>query len=307
LRNGYEYGKHQEEEPMLNQPDREDQVPAKSGKLVLPAPVPNEPGAPEPPETPGTVPVTRPLSPPAGAGNFKERISPAQLMRPLGGPPPRGLFARLVFYWRKDPAYKVFMLAVAMVVVASIIFVSMAGAALFNNPFGSSSSTQSPPAAPTTTGAVDLKPTFAPPGGGKGSNQSSQPPAQAQSTPELGTTPTPTATATTPAQGGTLQVQITSYPPIVSDFSRVSIVVSTNEPGVEVILEMRSDGTPRNSTAGPGVTDDSGTVTIPWYVSYFGGGRRFITVNITAVATDQNGQRAYSAPVTVQVFLQGLP
>lgn len=288
---------------MLNHPDKEDQVPAKSGKLVLPPPLPNEAGVSESIDTPGTVPVTRPLSP--SAGDLDERISPAQLIHPVGGPVPRGLFARLVFYWRKDPAYKVLMLAVVMVVVASIIFVSMAGA-WFGNPSGSSASTPNPPAATTTSG-VSLKPTFAPPGGGQGSTQSSQPPAQAQGTPALGTTPTPTATTPAPGQGGALQVQITGYPSTVPNFSRVSITVSTNEPGVMVTLSIHSNGNPRNSTAGPGYTDDNGNATIPWNVFYFGSGKKFITVNITAVAVDQNGQRSYSSPVTVQVVLQGLP
>ncbi|HEV2580487.1 MAG TPA: hypothetical protein VGT44_06505 [Ktedonobacteraceae bacterium] len=281
---------------MPNHPEMEERnQPPTSGKLVLPS-LPDTPGL------PGTFPTPRPYT-----ETYNAQITPAQLIRPKGPAAPHGLLARLAFYWRKDPAYKVFMLAVVAVLLASIVFVSMAGAAWLGKPFFGSPYTQSPPTVTAPTGTVDLHPTFGPPAGGTGSGQSSQPPAQ--STPALGNTPTPSGSPspqpspTQPGQGGTLTVQITGYLPVVPNNSHVPITVTTNEANVTVNLYMQSNGNPPFKRFGPGITDSSGMVTIDWFVSYFSIVKRTITVSITAIGTDQNGQSIRSAPVMVRVYV----
>jgi hypothetical protein len=283
---------------MLNHPEMEEQAPpAAPEKLVLP-PLPDSPG------TFRTLRAPRPT-----ADQFKAQITPARLIRPKASQAPNRLLPRLAYYWRKDPAYKVFMLAVVMVVLASIVFVSMAGAAWLGKPLFSSSYSPAPPPRVAPTGTVDLRPTFSVPGGGKGTSQSSQPPVQ--STPVLSSTPSgdgsPTPTPTQPGQSGNLTAQITDYSTFVPNGSRAFTTVSTNEPGVTVTLYIRSNATPRFSTAGPQVTDSSGSTTIAWTVSYSSFGHRTVTLSVVAVAVDQNGQRATSSPVTIQVLMQGLP
>jgi hypothetical protein len=281
---------------MLNHPEMEEHnQPPSSGKLVLPPP----------PDTPGP---SGPLGTPSPfTGKYNAQINPAQLIRPNGTAAPHGLFARLAFYWRKDPAYKVFMLAVVMVLLASIVFVSMAGAAWLGNPFFGSSYTQSPPTVTAPNGTVDLHPTFGPPAGGQGSSQSSQPPAQ--STPVLGNSPTPSGSPTPqpsptqPGQGGTLTVQITGYNPQVANNSRQPITITTNETGISVFLDVESNANPPFRRYGPGITDNTGTVTIIWPVSFFSIVKRNITVLLIATAFDQNGNSVRSAPVMVQVFV----
>src|SRR6266566_9537899 len=151
---------------MINQPDIQEQEP-QSGKLVLPAPPTEE----------------RQMY----DGGQKAQLRPEQLIRRQTPPAPKGVGARLVFYWRKDPAYKVLMIATTMVLIAGIIFVSLASAAFLGNSSILDSTSSTPQAIPkgsNPTGTVNLRPTFPAPGGGSGTNQqSSQPPMQ--STPAL--------------------------------------------------------------------------------------------------------------------------
>lgn len=281
---------------MIQHPGMEDQtqaqVPAQE-KLVLPAP---------PDETP------RPYF---YADSMNARIAPGQLIRQRTPPPPKGTGAKLAYYWRKDPAYKVFMLAVAVAVVAGLVFVSLASAALLGKPlFGTSTYTQNPPTSTVPTGTVDARPSFPTPGGGKGGTQTSQPPAQ--STPSLGSTPTVGVTSTpgpgtTPTgQPGTLTVQITSFSPAVVNGKRTNITVATNAQGVTVTLQIRANIQPRNTTAGPQITNTNGVAVISWFVLYYGFGSKTATATIVAVAVDQSGQQAVSAPVTVQIVMVGI-
>src|SRR6266487_1928575 len=134
--------------PMANQPDIQKQE-TQSGKLVLPAP---------PSEEQQTY-----------HGGQQAQLRPGHLIRPQSQPVPKGVGARLVYYWRKDPAYKVLMVAMAAVLLAGIVFVSLASSAFQGNPnFFSSSSSQNPQAGVNPTGTVDLRPSFPTPGGGNG-------------------------------------------------------------------------------------------------------------------------------------------
>jgi hypothetical protein len=258
--------------PMINQPDTQEQEP-QPGKLVLPTPPVDEQRM--------------------YHGGQKAQLRPEQLIRNRTQPAPQGAGAKLAYYWRKDPAYKVLMIAMAMVLIAGLIFVSLASAAFLGNPnIFASSSSQNIPRGANPTGTVDLHPGFPTPGGGNGSNQSSQPPMQ--STPAL----QPTTDQQSPTAGGTLTVQITNYPQTVTNGSRANVDVNTSEPGVSVILMIRYSQGGR-TTAGPQTTDSNGNATIPWFVFVFG--QRNIQATIYAVATDQNGQRAKSQTVQVQI------
>src|SRR2546421_79694 len=267
---------------MLNHPDTEQNVPS-SRKLVLPA-LPDE--------------ELR-----ASSGQHRVQIYPGQLIRQKATPAPTGLLPKLAFYWRKDPAYKVFMIAVVVVVLASVVFVSLASSAFGGKSLFSNNFPQNPPTVVAPTGTVDLRPTFPPPIGGNGSGQTSQPPAQ--STPPLQPTPTdnpsPTAQPSpTSTPGGTVTVQITNYSPIVVNNTRQNIGVSTSQPGITVWLIIRYSAQGSRDMVGPQTTDANGNATLSWQVSSPGFGHRGSAM-LTAVAVDANGQRVFSSPVTVQI------
>ncbi len=267
---------------MLNHPDTDLPTPT-SGKLVLPDLSDEEQRL--------------------ASGQYRTQIYPGQLIRQAASPAPKKVLPKLAWYWRKDPAYKVFMIAIAMVVVASIVFVSLVSTALFGHPSSSGATlSQNPPAKVTPTGKVDLRPTFPKPTGGNGTSQSSQPPAQ--STPSLGPTAQPTGTV---QSGGQLTLQISNYPSTVVNNSTVPITVSTNQPGVTVYLQIRYNATSLRNTAGPGTTDGNGNVTIPWTVSVFSFGRKNVQATVLAIGIDQNGHRVYSPQVVIQVMLNGMP
>ena len=269
---------------MINQPDTQEQKP-QSGKLVLPAPPAEEQQM--------------------YYGDQKAQLRPEQLIRRQIQPAPKDVGARIAFYWRKDPAYKVLMIAISMIIIAGILFVSLASAAFKGNSNFLASTSSSPQAIPkgaNPTGTVDLHPAFPNPGGGSGSNQSSQPPMQ--TTPVLQPTST-VRSSPTPDGGGTLFIQITSIPQTVSNDSNVNVRVNTNEPGVTVQLVIRYS-TQNRTTAGPQITGNDGNATIPWFVFANGFGKKSVQAFVNAIATDQNGNQAKSQTVTVQVLTRGM-
>ena len=271
---------------MINQPDTQEQEP-QSEKLVLPAPPAEEQQM--------------------YHGGQMAQFRPEQLIRPQSQVAPGGVKDRLAFYWHKDPAYKVLMIAMTMVLVAGVIFVSLASAALFGNSnfFASSYTPQAVPKGANPTGTVDLRPTFAAPGGGIGTNQqSSQPPMQ--STPALKPTNPTGQPSPTPGGGGTLNVQFTSIPQQVKNASYVMVGVNTGEPNVSVELVIRYSNQGGRSTAGPQTTDSNGNASIPWFVYTSGFGQKNIQAFVYALATDPNGQTAKSQTVTVQVLTRGM-
>ncbi len=267
---------------MINQPDTQEQE-LQSGKLVLPAPPAEEQQM--------------------YYGGQKAQLRPEQLIRRQIQSAPKGVKARLAFYWHKDPAYKVLMIATTMVLIAGIIFVSLASAAFLGNSSFLASTSSTPQAIPkgsNPTGAVNLRPTFSAPGGGSGTNQqSSQPPMGP--TPALQATNSTGQPSPTPGGGGTLNVQFTSIPQQVMNGSYVSVGVNTSEPGVSVVLVIRYSAQGGRSTAGPQTTDVNGNASIPWFVYSFGVGQRTVQAYVYALATDQNGQKAKSQTVTVHV------
>lgn len=246
-------------------------------KLILPAP----------PETqaPPIPTVARPVP-----------VKPEWLIRRQTPSLPSGPLARLRYFWRKDPAYKVLLVAVTIVLLAGLLLATLAASAFVRsgNQFQSGAYTQTPAGA-TPTGTVDLRPTFPTPGGGLGSSSSSQPPVQATPSPQPTAPPQPT-----PPQPIGLTVQFTNIPTHVQSGSVVSVGVSTNEAGATVWLTIVYGAPPYRGYAGPRVADDNGFATIPWSVNVFGGGRHSMAI-VTAFARNQQGQQTHSQSVLVQV------
>ncbi|HJT58562.1 MAG TPA: hypothetical protein VJ761_18790 [Ktedonobacteraceae bacterium] len=262
-------------------------------QLVLPAPPDTEQ-----PVLSGKHPV------PTYSGKYPARIRPEQLIRPTSAPPPKGgPVVKLGYFWRKDPAYKAFIIAIAFVMIAAIFFVSLAAIALQGNSGspGNNSLSQNPSGGPSPTSTVDLQPAFPTPGGANGSTASSQPPPQ--KTPVLQQTPSP-APDPNPGPGGPLTVQITNLPSRVFNNSRLNVSVSTGEGGVSVRLVVRYSTFPFAYQSSTRVTGPQGNVNLSWLVNVFGGGRN-VTATVVAVATDQNGHTARSTPMTVQIIRGG--
>ena len=260
---------------MLNHPDTELPAPS-SSKLVLPDLSDEEQRV--------------------SSGQQRAQFNPNLLIRQKTPPAPEKVLPKLAWYWRKDPAYKVFMIALAMVVLASIVLVSLVSASIFGRSSSSVSYSSTPPAKVVPNGPVDLHPAFPTPNGGNGTGVSSQPPTQ--NTPSIGSQPTATV-----QPGGQLTLQIVNYPATVMNNSRVDITVSTNQPGVLVYLQIHYNAQPARANAGPGTTDGTGSVTIPWSVFVFSFNRKNVQATLTAIATDQNGQQVSSNPVVIQVLL----
>ena len=170
---------------MTNQPDTQEQKPQPE-KLVLPAPPAEEQQR--------------------YYGAQMAQLRPEQLIRRQSPPVPTDIKARLAFYWHKDPAYKVFMIALTMVLVAGIICVSLASAVFLGNANKSASSypPQAVPKGVNPTGTVDLRPTFPTPGGVFGTHQRSSQPTM-QSTPVLQATNPTVQQSPTPAAAGVLK------------------------------------------------------------------------------------------------------
>ncbi len=262
---------------MINQPEIQEPNPQQE-KLVLPPPDGNESSTP-------------------GDSLHYTQVRPEHLIR-HAAMSPKDPLARLIYFWHKDPAYKVLIIAVGLVLIAGLLFFSLVSRAMNPNFFKlNSTSPQAPPTGVTPSGTVDLRPAFPSPGGGQGSSTSSQPPAQ--STPALQPTVDNTQSSPTPGQGGTLTVQITDIPNHVQNGSVVDVGVSTNEANVTVELYVVYSAPPYRDFAGPHMTDDGGNATIPWSVSVYkiGGAR----ATVVAIARDQNGQQAQSQPVSVQI------
>lgn len=282
---------------MINRPETQGPNP-QQGKLVLPA-HPHEMSPVNPDQA-------NHLASGKNQQNANAHLRPDQLIRQTTPPPPRQPVAKLRYYWQKDPAYKVLMIAIAMVMVAGLIFVSLISNMLLRNPnFLAIDSTTSSLTAVVPTGTVDLHPAFPPPNGGNGSTSSSQPPAH--STPILQPTPNATSTASlpTPTPGeGSLTVTITSIPVRVSNNRTVNVGVNTSLPNVTVAIVVFYTVPPFRYLSSPTITNGSGDASLSWSVSIITYGRHTQAM-VYAIAKDQNGQKAQSQAVAVQVNSSG--
>lgn len=198
---------------------------------------------------------------------------------------------------RKEPAYRLLLVAVVMVLISSIVFISFASSLFFAPP---QSSFPSVPTGATPAGTVDLRPTFSPPHGGQGSTTSSQPPRHA--TPALTNDPN---AAATPAPDGNLTIQITGLPQQVPNNTTLPVTVMTSQPGVTVRLFVQYNVAPGLFSSGTQTTDDGGTATLNWRIRVLSS-RAVATARVTAIAQDQNGQQAISPTITVQVVSGGI-
>ncbi len=264
-------------------------------KLILPAP----------PEQLSPTVYTNPRVPVQGVhSDPRMHIPPALLIRHQA-PPPRSLTAKLAYFWRKDPAYKVLMIAVVMVILAGLLLTTFATSTFLHGfgGFASGPVTQNPPAT-QPPGTVDNKPTFPTPGGGDGSTATSQPPMQ--STPVLQpTTPIqPTASPTSPTTGN-LTLQIVSIPNHVHNNSGVDVGVNASQANISVSLVIFYSIFPYRAQAGPVTTDNNGNATLHWFVFVNGFNSRGAIATVYAVARDQNGQIVHSQPSQVQISTQG--
>lgn len=277
---------------MINQSETQGKQP-EQGNLVLPA-------------YPQQVPPVHPdqeyqaASPTIGSLPYPP-IRPDQLIRRTTTPPPQNLLVRLLYFWKKDPAYKVMMIAVVLVLIASLLFVSAIGNAFLRNPnslTSGSNLSSNPPTPVVPTGTVDLRPTFPPPGGGNGSTSSSQPPTQG--TPSLQSTAD--SSPTTNPGGGLLS--ITNIPNQVANNSVVSVSVNASQPNITVTLLVIYNVPPYRFVSTPVTTDGNGNATLSWSVAVIMFGRH-VRANVYAVGRDQNGQRVQSQAVTVQIAARG--
>jgi hypothetical protein len=276
---------------MINRPETQGPNP-QQGKLVLPA-HPHEMSPVNPDQA-------NHLANGKNQQNANAHLRPDQLIRQTTPPPPRQPVAKLRYYWQKDPAYKVLMIAIAMVMVAGLIFVSLISNMLLRNPnFLAIDSSTSSLTAVVPTGTVDLQPAFPLPGGGNGSTSSSQPPAH--STPILQPTPNATANQPTPTPAeGSLTVTITSIPVRVSNNSTVNVGVNTSLSNVSVSLVAYYTVPPFRYISSSTTTNGNGNASLSWSVSLIMFGRHTQAM-VFAVARDQNGQKVQSQAIAVQV------
>jgi hypothetical protein len=217
---------------------------------------------------------------------------------------PGPLPAKLAYLWRKDPAYKVLFIAIAAILLCSIV-----GATMLFATFSQSVQPQQSDSAASGPNAVAFTP------GGKGQ--------QPQSTPVLSQTtvavatptplPSPTAVASsssTPAtnENGPLTVQITNLPDTVNNHTTVPVTVKASKTDTTVTLTVFYFGAqPVTFRAGPQSVDANGNTTFYWNIDEGGFGSSFkkhITAHVVATVQEQNGNTANSNVITVQVKMQ---
>ncbi len=264
------------------------------------------------PNIPGQEPGQQKLVLPAHAeepyrpAEYTQRVfvHPDQL-RPQVAPTSTNPLSKLGALWRADPAYKVLIVATAMVLVAGIIF-----STFLVNTFAQSTASAPQAAIPakavTTppTPHTNAPPTFPTPSGGQGSNQSSsQPP---KSAPVVLPTLTPSDANQQPTQppdnqNHQLQLQITDIPQQVRNNSDVQVTIMATQPGISVQLKATFDNSFITNSAGPQQTDANGNVTLDWHVAAVSFKQNFVA-RIIAFATDQNGQQVSSQTVSVEVI-----
>ncbi len=245
------------------------------GKLVLPAP-------PEP--APGVW--------SAGPQQRTTYIAPEMLVRRPREGAPSTVTGKIAYFWSKDPAYKVFMIAIALVLIAGIIFSAIVGSALVQSSLNTQSASVplTPPPGVAPTGTIDLHPTFSTPGG-QGSNTSSQP----------ATGPTPVLRPT--ATNGDFAIQLSSIPDSVPNGSDVEVTITTGQPNIAVQLQVSYNTAPFFYVVN-GATDGNGVATLTWHVQVFSLGRR-MQAKVKAVAYGPNGQHATSNTITVRIVGAG--
>jgi hypothetical protein len=194
---------------------------------------------------------------------------------------PSSPFTKLINLWRSDPAYKVFFIALATVLISSVVCML-----LISNLFKQPSPSQMPTADKTTQMSAPTPVNIPTP--------------MAIPTP----LPTPTVEPTTPPAPSQLTVDITSISSTVTNNTTTSLGVTTNEPGVHVAFYVTYRGASPSSFQGASATTNTnGQVTLLWPVRVHPTKKLSnVTAHVTVFAQDTNGQTATSQTVTVQVL-----
>ncbi len=241
--------------------------------------------------------------------NSKLHVRPEQLIHPntATAHPPTNPLAKLQYFWRRDPAYKVLIIATVTVIVAGIIFTILGSIAFFQNSIAffqnSNGVTQDTIPQNPPSGTVDIHPTFPTPSGGNGSTTSSQPPAHG--TPGI-IPASPSSQQPTPSQSGSLIIAITNYPVVVTNNSKITVSVATNDIFAEVRLQVEYNAPPYSLATPLYPTDGSGNAIIPWRVHVRRDGSGLATATVVAIAIDQSsGQQNTSAPVEIRIDTTG--
>jgi hypothetical protein len=227
--------------------------------------------------------------------------------------PPLSPAGKIGYFWKRDAAYRVLFLSIALIIVISLIAIVLVGTTL-GQILGWPGHNQGlvsliPGATPAVQGSTDVRPTFPvpTPGTGQGSTQSSQPPSSTNPTVVPTSEPTVTLTPTpTIPSGGPLSVQITSVPLVVNNNTVVPVGVTTNQVGIIVQLFVTYSAPPGFYTSGQQLTDGSGMASLSWSIHVLSRSNTLVTARLVAIARTQNGQQTISPPVTVHI-VNGFP
>lgn len=218
---------------------------------------------------------------------------------PLGTPSNLSYHATVTATWRNDPAYKVLLAAIALIIITGIVFTVYAFnifAQISNPGKAGATTTQQPLKGATPQGTINLQPVFSTAGTPTVSSQPTQG-AAIVPTPTL----SPTAQATQPPANGNLTLQITDYPQQVNNNTIVPMSIQVSQPGFTVQLIVTYNVPPGFYGSPIQQTDSGGNVTLSWRVHVSTRGNHSVRAHVIAVARDQNGHIAQSQMITVQV------
>lgn len=196
-------------------------------------------------------------------------------------------FAKLVNLWRSDPAYKVLFIALATVLISGTVCML-----LISNQFKQQPSS-------SQTAIADKTAEMSSP------SSANYPTSIALPTPTP--LPIPTSEQTTPPPPPAsiqLTVDITHIPSTVINNTATSLVVTTNEPRVQVALYVTySNASPASYKGILARTNSNGQATLSWPVRIRPTKKSSnVTAHVTIFAQDTNGQTATSQTVTIQVL-----
>jgi hypothetical protein len=240
---------------------------------------PNEPTVAQPPIILPAPEELQPYYQPGQQSPSGRLIRPEDMVRTPPSSLPANPLARLSHLWKKDPAYRVLLIAISIVLFSSLIC-----GILLANAFSQS-----------TTQRTGTNPQ-------QGIHAASTPAPTA--TPIPTPTPTPTPIPTPTPVAGPLTVQITNIPNRVQNNTIVRVGVTTGVQGMTVHLSViyHYDGLPFSNTTNTQSqnTDGQGHVNLAWRVQALRLGRT-VTAQVVAIAEDQQGQQTTSEPVTVQI------
>lgn len=245
--------------------------------------------------------------PPPSSMHPQDRMQSGYLVRPQTAEalPPGSLPTKLAYLWRKDPAYKVLFMAIAAILLCSIVGATMLFTAFSHSAGPQQGNIGAPgPGEPTPTpggnGALP-QPTPIP-------SPTAVPTPTPLPMPTVVPTPTVIPSPTATDNNGPLIVQITNLPTTVDNHTTVPVTVNANQPGTSVSLTVFYFGAqPVTFQAGPQSVDANGNTTFDWNIEESGFGsffKRHVTARVVANAQDQNGNTANSNVVTVQVNMQ---